>query len=92
MRLVCRKLCHKLYFSRYLSATSQDPVFAQPSEQRTDNPRVVNSVLTAIKLNFVGSDLIATFLCPTVFLKGSSTVRRAYFSHMQETIIITLRN
>ena len=92
MRLVCRKLCHKLYFSRYLSATSQDPVFAQPSEQRTDNPRVVNSVLTAIQLNFVGSDLIATVLCPTVFLKGSSTVRRAYFSHMQETIIITLRN
>ena len=92
MRTVCRKLCHKLYFSRYSSATSKSPVFSQSFEKRTDNPRVVNSVLTAIKLNFEGSDLIGAFLCPTVFLKGSSTVRRAYFSHMQEKIIITLRN
>ena len=44
--LVCRKLCHKLYFSRYLSVTFKGPVFAQSFEQGTEDSRVENSAIT----------------------------------------------
>ena len=43
------------------TVTSQGPVFAQSSEQGTDNPRVENCVLTAINMNFEGSDQMGAF-------------------------------
>ena len=45
------------------TVTSQGPVFAQSSEQGTDNPRVETCVLTAINMNFEGSDQMGAFLC-----------------------------
>ena len=59
--LVCRKLCHKLYFSRYLSVTSKGPVFAKSFEQRTEDPRVGNTAITAVNMHPEGFDLIGAF-------------------------------
>jgi hypothetical protein len=50
--------------------TSQSPVFAESFEQRTENPRVENSVITAINMHPEGSDLIRAFLCLTIFRRG----------------------
>ena len=49
------------------TVTSPEPLFTQSLDQWTENPRVVNCVLTAIKLNFEGSHLIGAFLCLMVF-------------------------
>ena len=45
------------------TVTSQGPVFAQSSEQGTDNPRVGTCVLTVISLNSESSDLVGACLC-----------------------------
>ena len=46
------------------NVTPQGHVFTESFEQRTENPRVGKSIITAIKLNFEGSDLIGgLFLC-----------------------------
>ena len=53
------------------TVTSQEPVFTVSLEQRTENPRVENTVITAIKLNFEGSDLIgALFMSEGFVWKG----------------------
>ena len=43
------------------SVIHQSRVVAQSVEQRTENPRVLNSVLTPVNMNFKGSDLIGAF-------------------------------
>ena len=45
------------------TVTSQSRLFSQSLEQGTDNPRVGNCVLTAINMNFEGSDQMGAFLC-----------------------------
>jgi hypothetical protein len=60
-------------------------------ELGTENPRVGNSVITAISMHPEGFDLIGSFLCLSGFLKGLSPVRRAYFSHVQKQLLV-LRN
>ena len=45
------------------TVTSQGPVFAQSSEQGTDNPRVKNLVITPVNMQPEGSDLIENFSC-----------------------------
>ena len=39
-------------------------------EQRTENTRVVNSVITPVSMHPEGSDLLEAFLCPLVFVEG----------------------
>ena len=38
-------------------------MFAESCEQRTVNPRVGNSVITAVNMHPEGSDMIGSFLC-----------------------------
>jgi hypothetical protein len=54
--------------------TSQGPVFYHSSEQRTENPRVENLVITPVNTHPEGSDLIGAFLCLTVFRRGDIPV------------------
>jgi hypothetical protein len=56
------------------TATSQDPVFTESSEQRTENPRVENLVITPVNTHPEGSDLIGAFLCLTVLRRGDIPV------------------
>ena len=46
--------------------TSQGPVFAESSEQRTENPRVDGSIPPLGTMNSKGSDLIGAFFMPDV--------------------------
>ena len=50
------------------NGNSQGPVFTESSEQRTENPRVGKSIITAIKLNFEGSDLIGALFMSEGFV------------------------
>jgi hypothetical protein len=52
------------------NVTPQGPVFARSLEQRTENPRVGNSVIAPVNMHPEGSDLIEAFLCLRVFPKG----------------------
>ena len=55
------------------TVTSQGPVFTESFEQRTENPRVENSVITPVAMHPEGSNLIEAFLCLMVFaLRGYS--------------------
>ena len=49
------------------TATSLGPVFTESLEQRTENPRVENSVITPVNMHPEDSDLIGAFLCLKVF-------------------------
>jgi hypothetical protein len=49
-------------------------VFAESFEQRTENPRVENLVITPVNTHPEGSDLIGAFLCLTVFRRGDIPV------------------
>ena len=49
-------------------ATSQGPVFTESLEQRTENPRVGNSVITAVNMHPEGSDLIGAFFISEGFV------------------------
>ena len=42
-------------------------MFAESFEQRTENPRLGNSVITPVNRHPEGSDLIEAFLCLRVF-------------------------
>jgi hypothetical protein len=72
-------------------------VFAQSFEQRTENPRVGNSVITPVNMHSEGSVLIGSFLWLKVFVEGDIPVlensfhqssslptNHAYFSHKQK--------
>ena len=69
MRLVCRQLCHKSMYTLHtpLLHFSRPRICSFVNEKRTDDPCVVNCVLTAIKLNSEDSDLIGASLCLVVF-------------------------
>jgi hypothetical protein len=45
------------------TVTSQEPVFTQSLEQRTENPRVGNPAITPVNMHPEGSDMIESFLC-----------------------------
>ena len=47
---------------------SQGPVFTESSEQRTENPRVVNSVILAVNMDTEGFDLIGAFFISEGFV------------------------
>ena len=49
-------------------ATSQGPVFTESLEQRTENPRVENSVITPVNMHPEGSDLIGAFFMSEGFV------------------------
>ena len=79
------------------TVTSQGPVFARSLEQRTENPRVGNSVIAPVNMHPEGSDLIGAFLWLRVFVEGdipvlensfhqssSLPINHAYFSHKQK--------
>jgi hypothetical protein len=50
------------------TATSQGPVFARSCEQGTENPRVENSVITAVNMHPEGCDLIGGFFMADGFV------------------------
>jgi hypothetical protein len=52
------------------TVTSKGHVFDQWFEQRTENSRVENSVITPVNMHSEGFDLIGAFLCPLVFVTG----------------------
>jgi hypothetical protein len=54
--------------------TSQGSVFTESSEQRTENPRVENSVITPGNMHPEGFDLIGAFLCLMVLCLGDIPV------------------
>jgi hypothetical protein len=79
------------------NVTPQGHVFAKSFEQRTENPRVENSVITPVNMRPEGSDLIGSFLWLKVFVEGdipvlensfhqssSLPINHAYFSHKQK--------
>ena len=43
------------------TVTAQGPVFAQPFEQRTENPRVESSVITPVSMHPEGFDVLGFF-------------------------------
>ena len=47
--------------------TSQDPVFTESSELRTEHPIVENTAITPVNMHPEGSNLIGAFLCLKVF-------------------------
>ena len=50
------------------TVTSLGPVFSQSLEQRTENPRVVNSVILAVNMDTEGFDLIGAFVISEGFV------------------------
>ena len=56
------------------TATSLGHVFAESSEQGTENPRVGNPAITPVIMHSEGSDLIGTFLWLKVFVEGDIPV------------------
>ena len=50
------------------TVTSQGPVFARSCEQRTENTRVENSVITPVNMHPEGCDLIGSFFMSEGFV------------------------
>ena len=50
------------------NGNSQGPVFTESSEQRTENPRVENSVIAPVNMHPEGSDLIGAFFMSEGFV------------------------
>ena len=50
------------------TVTLLGPVFARSCEQRTENPRVGNSVITPVNMHPEGSDLIGAFFMSEGFV------------------------
>ena len=68
--------------------TSQGSVFTESSEQRTENPRVENSVITPVNMHSEGFDLIGVFIKFYVF--SSIGIFLSYFLNSVDLSILIL--